>query len=94
MLRKYVDQCSKLEEVVFLPPPEFPGTRCLSSSDDAELPETPDSLLDSREICLLITLLLPFPDRDTAIELGVLWCIDVEPDTEAALLLIISLPMM
>ena len=86
-------QCRKVEEVVFLPPPAFPGTRCLSSSDDAEFPETPDSLLDSREICLLTTLLLPFPARDTATELGVLWCIDVEPDTEAALLLKISLPM-
>ena len=93
ILRKHVHQCRKVEEVVFLPPPAFPGTRCLSSSDDAEFPETPDSLLDSREICLLTTLLLPFPARDTATELGVLWCIDVEPDTEAALLLKISLPM-
>ena len=80
--------------MVFLPPPAFPGVRCRSSSDDAELPETPDSLLDSRDICLLITLLLPFPARDNTTELGVLWCIDIDPDTEAALLPIISLPMM
>ena len=85
-------QYFKVEEVAFLPPPEIPDTKCLSSSDDAELPETPDSLLDSREICLLITLLLTLLLRDTTTELGVLWCIVVEPDMEAALLPIISLP--
>ena len=56
------------------------------SSEDPELPDTPDSLLDSRDICLLTTLFVPFPERGNPTELGALWCIVVEPDTDTALL--------
>jgi hypothetical protein len=66
------DQSSReVEEAIFLPPPAFPGMRCRRSSEDPELPETPDSLLDSRDICLLTTLLFP-PGRDITTELAVL----------------------